>query len=632
MKVFEFHFNPKLKPDLIFDSFCFEPENIYERRVGGLYLIGLLKNTLPKKKNLLENLVQIIKREYYRPKALSPERALKETLKQVNDFLEDLAKRGDVSWLGNLSFLAMGLKNFKWNFSKVGEIKIFLIRGKKLVDVEKRARLSEIEPYPLRVFGSLVSGKMAEGDAILILTKEVFDFFEKEKLFQEIEKIGFVNKKILKEIFEKRKEEVLKIFGICLLLLFTKEILPKKREMFLKKVSPMELKFKEIFSPILNFYKRFKPPKLKPKKIEFPKFKLPAIKFSKKIVLILVWILILFLGYSYSSYEEKREFQRYEEVLTDFQKKYEQAESYLITKNQRLNKEGEEILKGILNDVSPFLSKKMPSKLKDEFDLLNKKTSKKLSELNKLEMIEPELVFEFKPREFIPQKMISSNGSLYFFSPLVTKIFELEKGVFETENKLNFGANFDDQILFFSEPDQIIVLKEGEIFKVFLKSPYPEFDPNDLSIFNKNLYFLDKKEGRIVKYSWQKGFQWQEPRILIENEKLIGAKSIAIDSTIWVLGVNNKVFEIFGGKIQKEIDLEIFPEIKDFSKIYTSSALPYLFILEPVQKRIIILEKSGEIFKQFKSEKFDNLLDFSVSKDGKTIYLLNGLKLLKIPL
>ena len=632
MKVFEFHFNPKLKPDLIFDSFCFEPENIYERRIGGLYLIGLLKNTLPKNKNLLENLAQIIKREYYRPKALSPERALKETLKQVNDFLEDLAKRGDVSWLGNLSFLAMGLKSFKWNFSKVGEIKIFLIRGKKLVDVEKRARLSEIEPYPLRVFGSLVSGKMAEGDAILILTKEVFDFFEKEKLFQEIEKIGFVNEKILKEIFEKRKEEVLKIFGICLLLLFTKEILPKKREMFLKKVSPMELKFKEIFSPILNFYKRFKPPKLKPKKIEFPKFKLPAIKFSKKIVLILVWILILFLGYSYSSYEEKKEFQRYEEVLTDFQKKYEQAESYLITKNQRLNKEGEEILRGISNDVSPFLSKKMPSKLKDEFDLFNKKTLKELFELNKLEMIEPELVFEFKPREFIPQKMISSNGSLYFFSPLVTKIFELEKGVFETENKLNFGANFDDQILFFSKPDQIIVLKEGEIFKVFLKSPYPEFDPNDLSIFNKNLYFLDKKEGRIVKYSWQKGFQWQEPRISIENEKLIGAKSIAIDSTIWVLGVNNKVFEIFGGKIQKEIDLEIFPEIKDFSKIYTSSALPYLFILEPVQKRIIILEKSGEIFKQFKSEKFDNLLDFSVSKDGKTIYLLNGLKLLKIPL
>jgi hypothetical protein len=61
-------------------------------------------------------------------------------------------------------------------------------------------------------------------------------------------------------------------------------------------------------------------------------------------------------------------------------------------------------------------------------------------------------------------------------------------------------------------------------------------------------------------------------------------------------------------------------------------ALPYLFILEPAQKRIIVLEKSGQIKKQFQSEKFDNLLDFSISADGKEIFLLNGLKVYKISL
>lgn len=38
MKVFEFHFNPQLRPDLIFDSFCYEPENIYEKRMGENWL------------------------------------------------------------------------------------------------------------------------------------------------------------------------------------------------------------------------------------------------------------------------------------------------------------------------------------------------------------------------------------------------------------------------------------------------------------------------------------------------------------------------------------------------------------------------------------------------------------------
>jgi len=65
-------------------------------------------------------------------------------------------------------------------------------------------------------------------------------------------------------------------------------------------------------------------------------------------------------------------------------------------------------------------------------------------------------------------------------------------------------------------------------------------------------------------------------------------------------------------------------------KIFTSATLPYLYLLEPVQKRIIILDKKGQIVKQFQSQKFDNLLDFAISENGKTIYLLNGLKVYKI--
>ncbi|GAI13815.1 unnamed protein product, partial [marine sediment metagenome] len=46
MQVFELHFNPKLKEDQIFDSFVYEPENIYEKNLGSLYVIGELRNAL----------------------------------------------------------------------------------------------------------------------------------------------------------------------------------------------------------------------------------------------------------------------------------------------------------------------------------------------------------------------------------------------------------------------------------------------------------------------------------------------------------------------------------------------------------------------------------------------------------
>jgi hypothetical protein len=82
--------------------------------------------------------------------------------------------------------------------------------------------------------------------------------------------------------------------------------------------------------------------------------------------------------------------------------------------------------------------------------------------------------------------------------------------------------------------------------------------------------------------------------------------------------------------LREKLKIDIFPEIKDFSKILALPNLPYLYILEPAQNRIIIINKTGEIVKQFQSEKFDNLLDFAVSENGKIIYLLNGLKVFKL--
>ncbi len=217
MQVFEFHFNPAPKrppatflargetPDLIFDSFCYEPENIYERRLGSLYMVGLLKKILPKNLRFLEKLSKIIKEKYYKYTLFSPEKSLKESLKETNEFLEQVAKKGDVSWLGNLSFAVLSLKDFNLNFTKVGDIKILLLRGGKIIDIDKKLRFQDIEPYPLKIFGNIVSGKFAEEDLILVFTKEVFDFFQEENLLNEIAKLEQFSIKGVKEILNGKK-------------------------------------------------------------------------------------------------------------------------------------------------------------------------------------------------------------------------------------------------------------------------------------------------------------------------------------------------------------------------------------------------------------------------------------------
>ena len=83
MQVFEFHFNPKLKPDLIFDSFCYEADNIYEKRMGALYVVGTLQNVLPQNRRFIEKLAKTIKEKYYRLTSSTPAKSLKDSLKKA---------------------------------------------------------------------------------------------------------------------------------------------------------------------------------------------------------------------------------------------------------------------------------------------------------------------------------------------------------------------------------------------------------------------------------------------------------------------------------------------------------------------------------------------------------------------
>jgi len=218
MQVFELYFNPKLKEDKIFDSFLFEPENILERRLGSLYLMGELLNVLPQNLKFLDILSSHIKKEYYRISERSGELAFRESLRKANEFLSDEAERGNVSWLGNLSLAGLSLNNSIFHFTKVGSFKIFLLRAGEIFDIWKDLEFQEIEPYPLKIFGNTVSGKLSPEDKIIILSKDIFDFFSAQNIIAEIAKFEKIDGKRLKRLLKSKEDLLGEKSGICLII------------------------------------------------------------------------------------------------------------------------------------------------------------------------------------------------------------------------------------------------------------------------------------------------------------------------------------------------------------------------------------------------------------------------------
>ncbi len=657
MQVFEFHFNPKVKEGLIFDSFCYEPENIYEKEVGSLYMVGLLKNVLPPNLRFLGNLSRVIEESYYRITFHSPEKQLKESLRTANEFLERSAKSGSVGWLGNLSFAVLSLKNFELNFTKVGDSKVFLLRGGQVTDIDRKVRFQEIEPYPLKIFGNIVTGKLAEDDIVLVLTKEVSEFFQSQDFLTKIAGLAPGEQNFgagLKQIFDSKKDELSKISGVCLLIFLSKEALVRKKEAILPQ--PEKFSLKKVFSPIVitikGLIERIKPPKVKLPKARLPKVKLPKIaipkvttpKPNRNLIVILVLILFLALGFFVFQKEKEQQLKEYQTTLNQIQEKVNQAESFLILAETKpeAQQEANSLLKETWEEILPLtkIVSTLPQNLSSQVFSLKDEISGYLYELNELiEIPEPELLFEFNAGEFVPQKMIFNNASLYFFSPYAKNLFKVNKNgegeIIQIDKKFNLAVSFNDSILFFSKPDQLVNFKAGHFGETFsLEEPYPNFNFDNFSSYKSGLYFLDKKSGEIIKYPYLKNFEWDSPQLWLnpQTKKATEAKSMAIDGSVWILNQDNSINRYYTGTLQETLSFDIFPEPKNFSKIFASPTLTYLYILEPVQKRIIILNKSGQVVKQFQSEKFDNLLDFAISDDAKTIYLLNGLKVYQINL
>lgn len=309
MKVFELHFNPRNKGERAFDSFVYEPENAEESLLGSLCMAGELGRVLPQNTHFLDVLSSSLKDAYYK------KAGFEEALKEANNFLEKETKKGNVGWLGNLNFAVVNVNNSILNFTKVGNIKILLVRDGEILDISQNLELQDTEPYPLKVFSNTASGKLSSEDKIFILTKDIFSALSKtDDLLNQLN--GISDEKEFKAVFARNRQAISETSGICLLI-------------------TMGQNEKNKLLPVVN---------------------LP--RFSKKTVLIAILILTMAIAYLMFKDEKKNETDRAQAILKQAQSKITMAESFLIIKKdekaQELFQEAWDLLLSIEKTEQPL--------------------------------------------------------------------------------------------------------------------------------------------------------------------------------------------------------------------------------------------------------------------------------------
>lgn len=172
------------------DIFVYEPENIEEKSLGNLYIVGEVVN-LPDNSSYIVNLLaSIIKKEFYSNKKRSTLESLEASLNKVNSTLSDITEQGNVDWIGNLNMTCAAHCQKELHLSQTGKIKSLLIRNGQITDIGKGIS-SENNPHPFKTFSNIASGELEINDLILIATPGFFNVLSTEKIRQLSESFQF---------------------------------------------------------------------------------------------------------------------------------------------------------------------------------------------------------------------------------------------------------------------------------------------------------------------------------------------------------------------------------------------------------------------------------------------------------
>lgn len=133
------------------------------RKLGSLYVVGNVSHETDDMSYIINLIASLGKREYYALPDPSPREAFANTLKKINEVVEEFFKNKGLEM--NVGIFAIAGENIF--ISKLGKFKILLARANKNIDILNNVQLFSKEHIEEKEFSNVISGKIVGGDRIL---------------------------------------------------------------------------------------------------------------------------------------------------------------------------------------------------------------------------------------------------------------------------------------------------------------------------------------------------------------------------------------------------------------------------------------------------------------------------------
>ncbi len=323
-----------------------------------------------------------------------------------------------------------------------------------------------------------------------------------------------------------------------------------------------------------------------------------------------------------------------EDITKQIQDLQDKAEAAIIYGN---NKDARKYLAQSLN-----LIQQIPDNNKTRQELKNNlmnKYNNLYQRLNKISKIPSPLLFldlQTFNQQVDSQQIINLNNNLFVLSQSnLLQINTSDQSIEDKSKDIDFDSNFNfvtitgNDLAILTQANKLLLYNpnRGEVLS---EQTITNPDQNIVAVtnYNRRLYLLDQGNGQVWRLNRQ-GDNFSAPRAWLKDtiNDTENWRDLSIDGTVYILN-NGNVEQYSQGRRTDFALEEITPNLINATKLKTLPDIPYLYILDPTNQRLVIFDKDGKLVKQYTSDIFTNLKDFTIiykAQDNKThIYLLNG--------
>lgn len=459
-------------------------------------------------------------------------------------------------------------------------------------------------------------------------------------------KILFSLAKILKKFWILIKKHAPKILVLIKKIGLRKENFSKEKiSSFLSSIKKITLSLfsilKKLNQKILSLFKKDKNRSIPPVSAHFqytrstsePWFKKISLKQKGLIGVVIVLIALFFLN-SFSLSKKNQEVEvknNISETLKTIQEKQNKIEASLLYGNTI---DARKILTDI-NELILQISGEENAENPEVKDILAKfdEQSKKLR--NVADIKEPRKIADLTEinDQADPIFLSLSSGKVYASDPKQKTIY------ISNPTDLKTTALKNDKFQALKNPiqqsDTLYYLNsQTEVAKIDTKKNEPSFLKIDLKTeldkiaasagYNSKFYYLSQSNNQIYRYTLNnKGFSvpydWIKEKIDLKN-----SAGLAIDGFVYILKGNGEIVKMLSGK-QEDIKLETVEPVLQFAtRLDVSMEKDFIYILDVIEKRLLVFNKTGKFITQYQSSQLQNLRDFAVDEKNKLIYFLAG--------